>query len=42
MSSVYIGIGHDNDLMISQFCNIKVLMDTCSECSDHCFDLAFP
>ena len=39
MSTIHIGIGHNDDLVITQFCNIKILMDTGSESSDHGFDL---
>ena len=39
MRTIHIGIGHDNDLVVTQFCNIEVFMDTRSESSDHGFDL---
>ena len=39
MCSINVGIGHDNDLVISQFGNIEIIMDSCTECSDHCLDL---
>ena len=39
MCTVHIGIGHDDDLMIPQFGNIKIFMDTGTKCSDHGFDL---
>ena len=39
MCTVNIGIGHDNDLVITEFTDIKVIMDTCTKCSDHCFNL---
>ena len=32
-------IGHDDDLVITQLGNIKILMDSGSEGSDHCLDL---
>ena len=38
MSSIHIGIGHDDDLVISKLLYIEVLMDTCSKCGDHGFD----
>mgnify|MGYP000296725207 CR=1 FL=1 len=39
MCSINVGIGHDDDLVISQFGNIEIIMDSCTECSDHCLDL---
>ena len=39
MCTVNIGIGHDNDLVITEFTDIKVIMDTCTKCSDHSLDL---
>ena len=39
MCTVHIGIGHDDDLVIPQFGNIKIFMDTGTKCSDHGFDL---
>ena len=39
MCTVYIGIGHDNDLVIPQFADIEIIMDSGSECGDHRFDL---
>ena len=39
MRTIHIGIGHDNDLVVTQFCDIEVFMDTRSESSDHGFDL---
>ena len=39
MSTIYIGIRHNNDLIISELINIKILMNTCTKCCDHCFDL---
>ena len=35
MSSVYVGIGHDDNLMVSEFLNIKVISDTAAESSYH-------
>ena len=34
MSTVDIGIGHDNNFVISQLFNIKFVTDTCSECGN--------
>ena len=39
MSSVNIGIRHYYDLVITEFFNIKVIMDTRSEGCDHGLDL---
>ena len=39
MSTIDIGIGHDDDFMITQFCDIKIFMNTSTKCSDHCFNL---
>ena len=39
MASVDVGIGHNDDLVITKFGNIKILMDSGSEGSDHCLDL---
>ena len=36
MRSVHIGICHNDNLMIAKLCNIKILVDSCSEGSDHC------
>ena len=38
MRAVYIGIRHDNNLMIPQLADIKVLMNTGSECGNHRLD----
>ena len=39
MRTVNIGIGHNDDLVITKLGNIKILMDSGSEGSDHCLDL---
>ena len=39
MCAIDIGIGHNDDLVITQFADIKVFMDTCSKSCDHCLDL---
>ena len=39
MRAVDIGISHDDDLVIPQFGNIKIFMDTGTKRSDHGFDL---
>ena len=39
MGSVYIRIGHDDDLVITQLGNIEIVMDSGSECRDHRLDL---
>ena len=39
MRTVYIGIGHQNDLVVTKLGNIKIFMDTGTESSDHCLDL---
>ena len=40
MRSIDIGIGHDNDLVISQLTDIKIFVDSRSECCDHCLNLS--
>ena len=39
MGTVHVGIRHDNDLVITEFGNIEIIMDAGAEGSDHCFDL---
>ena len=39
MRTVNIGIGHNDDLMVTKFGDIKILMDSGSESSDHSLDL---
>ena len=39
MCTVHVGIGHDDDLMITQLGNIKILMDSGAKCCDHRLDL---
>ena len=39
MCTVHIGIGHDDDLVIPQFGNIKIFMNTGTKCRDHRTDL---
>ena len=39
MRTVDIGIGHDDDLVVTKFGNIKILMDSGSKRSDHRLDL---
>ena len=39
MCSIDIGIGHDDDLVISQFGNIEVVMDSGTKRRDHRLDL---
>ena len=38
--SIDIGIGHDNDLVISQLTDIKIFVDSRSKCCDHCLNLS--
>ena len=38
MRTIHIGIRHDNNLMIPQLADIKVLMNSGSECGNHRFD----
>ena len=38
MSSVDVGIGHDDYLMISQLVQVEVLSDTAAESCDHVLD----
>ena len=40
MRTVYIGIGHQNDLVVTKLGNIKILMDSSTKSSDHCLDLS--
>ena len=39
MRAVNIGIGHNDDFVVSELGNIKILMNACSKCSNHCLDL---
>ena len=39
MSTIHVGIRHDYYLVISKLLYIKIIMNTRSKCSDHCFDL---
>ena len=39
MCTINIGIGHDDDLVITKLADIKILMDSRSKCCDHSFDL---
>ena len=40
MGAVHVGIGHDDDLVIAQFFQIKFLpADTCAQRGDELFDL---
>ena len=39
MGAVHVGIGHDDDLVVSEFADIKVVMDAGPECGDHGLDL---
>ena len=39
MRTIHIGISHDNNLMIPQLGNIKILMNSCSKRRDHSLDL---
>ena len=39
MGTVHIGISHDDDLMISEFADIKIIMDSCSKRCDHGLNL---
>src|SRR5699024_4766801 len=39
MSSIYIGIGHNDDLVVPQLTDVEILMYSCSESCDHGFDL---
>lgn len=38
MRTIDIGIGHDNNLVITQLADIKIFIDTCTKCSDHRFN----
>ncbi|CDB61062.1 unknown [Clostridium clostridioforme CAG:132] len=38
MSSVHIGIRHDDDFVVAEFGYIKIVMNTCSKCSYHGLD----
>ena len=38
MCTIHIGIGHNDDLVIPQFADIKVFMDTGTESRDHRLD----
>ena len=40
MSTVNVGIGHDDDLVITEFADIEVIMDTGTESRDHRLDLS--
>ena len=39
MCAIYICICHNNYFMISKLCNIKIIMNTCTKCCDHCLNL---
>ena len=39
MGAVHIGICHDDDLMVSEFADIKIIMDSRSKSCDHRLDL---
>ena len=39
MCTVNVGIGHDHDLMITEFFHIKIFGDPCTESCDHISDL---
>ena len=39
VSAVDIGIGHDDDLVVAQFGDIEIVVDSGSECRNHRFDL---
>ena len=39
MRAVDIGIGHDDDLVVAQFGDIEIVVDSGSECRNHRFDL---
>ena len=39
MGAVHVGIGHDDDLVVSELAQIKVFRDTGTECGDHGSDL---
>ena len=38
MGTVYVGIGHDNDLMITEFFHIKIFGNPCTKGCDHISD----
>lgn len=38
MRTVYIGIGHQNDFIVTKLRNIEIFMNTGTERCDHCFD----
>ena len=42
MGAVHIGIGHQDDLMVAQLRDIKILMDPRAEGGDHGLDLRIP
>ena len=39
MSAVHIGIGHQDDLVVTELGNIKIFVDTRTKGGDHSFDL---
>ena len=39
MGAVYVGIRHDDDLVIAKLCDIELVMNACSERRDHGLDL---
>ena len=39
MGTIYIGIGHNDDLMVTKLTDIEILMNSCSEGCDHRLDL---
>ena len=39
MGSIHIGIGHDDDLVVTKLGNIEIVMNAGTKCCDHGFDL---
>ena len=38
MRTIYIGIGHQNDFIVTKLRNIEIFMNAGTKCCDHCFD----
>ena len=39
MCTIHVRIGHDDDLVVAQLGNIKIIVDSGTERSNHSFDL---
>ena len=39
MRTIYIGIGHQNDFIVTKLRNIEIFMNAGTKRCDHCFDL---